>query len=75
MGKIDELSRERENLLVRAGTHHADASDRERLAQIDHDLQVLWDLRRRELSGEAVDLDDDFFDRFTIDPGTDAPGR
>jgi Protein of unknown function (DUF2630) len=75
MGKIEELSRERERLLAREGTHHADASDRERLGQIDHDLQVLWDLRRRELSGESVDLDDDFFDRFTIDPGTDAPGR
>ena len=75
MGKIEELSRERERLLAREGTHQADAADRERLGQIDHDLQVLWDLRRRELSGEAVDLDDDFFDRFTIDPGTDAPGR
>jgi hypothetical protein len=75
MGKIEELSQERERLLTREGTHHADAADRERLGQIDHDLQVLWDLRRRELSGETIDLGDDFFDRFTIDPGTDAPGR
>ena len=75
MGKIEELSQERERLLTREGTHHADAADRKRLGQIDHDLQVLWDLRRRELSGETIDLDDDFFDRFTIDPGTDAPGR
>jgi hypothetical protein len=75
MGKIEELSQERERLLSKEGTHHADAADRERLQRIDHDLKVLWDLRRRELSGETVDLDDDFFDRFTIDPGTDAPGR
>jgi hypothetical protein len=75
MGKIEELSQERERLLAREGTHHADAADRERLGQIDHDLQVLWDLRRREISGETIDLGDDFFDRFTIDPGTDAPGR
>ncbi len=75
MRKIEELSQERERLLARAGTHHADAADRGRLTQIDHDLQVLWDLRRRELSGERVDLDDDFFDRFTVDPGRDAPGR
>jgi hypothetical protein len=52
MGKIEELSQERERLLAREGTHHADAADRERLGQIDHDLQVLWDLRRREISGD-----------------------
>ena len=75
MGKIEELSQERERLLTRESTHHADAADRERLVQIDHDLQVLWDLRRRELAGETIDPDADFFDRFTIDPGTDAPGR
>jgi hypothetical protein len=75
MSKIEELSQERERLLTRESTHHADAADRERLGQIDHDLQVLWDLRRRELAGETIDPDDDFFDRLTIDPGTDAPGR
>jgi len=75
MRKIGELSQERERLLAREGTHHADSDDRERLAQIDHDLQVLWDLRRRELAGEIIDLDEDFYDRYTIDPGRDAPGR
>ena len=75
LGKIEELSKERERLLAREGTHHADAADRTRLGQIDHDLQVLWDLRRRELAGKAIDLDEDYFDRFTIDPGRDAPGR
>jgi hypothetical protein len=38
-------------------------------------LQVLWDLRRRELAGERIDLDQDFYDRYTVDPGRDAPGR
>src|SRR5918992_3973175 len=75
MRKITELSEERERLLAREGTHHASHEDQERLRQIDHDLQVLWDLRRRELAGENVDLDDDYFDRYTVDPGTDAPGR
>ena len=74
LGKIEELSEERERLLGREGVHRA-GDVHGRLERIDHDLQVLWDLRRRELSGETIDLDDDFFDRFTIDPGTDAPGR
>jgi len=75
IGTIEGLSQEHERLLAREGAHHADAADRRRLGQIDHDLQVLWDLRRRQLSGETIDLEDDFFDRFTIDPGRDAPGR
>jgi hypothetical protein len=75
LGKIDELSEERERILGREGVHRAGDAVHRRLVQIDHDLQVLWDLRRRELSGETIDLDDDFFDRFTVDPGTDAPGR
>jgi hypothetical protein len=73
--KIEELSEERERLLVREGAHRAGDAVHARLERIDHDLQVLWDLRRRELSGETINLDDDFFDRFTVDPGTDAPGR
>ena len=75
MLRIGELSEERERLLSREGAHHASREDQERLMQIDHDLQVLWDLRRRELAGEAVDLDDDYLDRYTVDPGSDAPGR
>jgi hypothetical protein len=75
MRRIEELSEERERLLVLEGTYHASREDQERLRQIDHDLQVLWDLRRRELAGENVDLDDDYFDRYTVDPGSDAPGR
>jgi hypothetical protein len=75
MRKIEELSKERERVLAREGTHHTETGDSRRLAQIDHDLQVLWDLRRRELAGENIDLDDDYYDRFTVDPGQDAPGR
>lgn len=75
MRKIEELSEERERLLAREGTHHTDADDRGRLEQIDHDLKVLWDLRRRELAGDRISLDEDFYDRYTIDPGSDAPGR
>ena len=75
MQKIEELSREREGLLAREGSHHANADDHARLRQLDHDLQVLWDLRRRELAGERVSLDTDFYDRYTVDPGRDAPGR
>jgi hypothetical protein len=74
MRKIGELSEERERLLAREGAHHASREDKERLRQIDHDLQVLWDLRRRELAGETVDLDEDYLDRYTVNPGDDAPG-
>jgi len=35
---------------------------------------VLWDLRRRELAGENIQLDEDYYDRYTVDPGDDAPG-
>jgi hypothetical protein len=75
MGRISELTRERERLIALESSHHAGREDHERLRQIDHDLQVLWDLRRRELAGEAVNLDDDYLDRYIVDPGSDAPGR
>ena len=75
MQKIEELSEERERLLAREGTHHASREDQERLRQIDHDLQVLWDLRRRELAGETVDIDEDYYDRYDIDPGDDPPDQ
>ena len=75
MQKIEELSRERERLLAREGSHHAEAGDRDRIGKIDHDLQVLWDLRRREMSGESVNLREDYYDRYVVDPGVDPPGR
>jgi hypothetical protein len=75
MHKIAELSEERERLLAREGSYRASSQDQARLRQIDHELQVLWDLRRRELAGETVNPDDDYLDRYTVDPGSDAPGR
>jgi hypothetical protein len=75
MARIAELNKERERLLAREATHHASREDQERLKQIDHDLQVLWDLRRRELAGERVDLDEDYLDRYDVDPGDDAPDQ
>ena len=74
MQKIEELSEEREEVLAREGTHHAKADDHERLQRIDHDLQVLWDLRRRELAGERVDLTSDFYDLYDRYTGSDGPG-
>ncbi|MDQ4126806.1 MAG: DUF2630 family protein [Actinomycetota bacterium] len=71
--KIEDLSEERERLLAREGSHHAEAGDHRRLAEIDHSLGVLWDLRRRELAGEYVGLDEDFLDRYVVSPGDDAP--
>ncbi len=73
--KIQELSEEREGLVAREGAHHAGGDERRRLAQIDHELQVLWDLRRRELAGERINLGQDYLDRYTVDPGGDAPDR
>ncbi|HKH10594.1 MAG TPA: hypothetical protein VKA73_05575 [Rubrobacter sp.] len=75
MGKIQEVSEERERILTREGTHHAEPGDHGRIDQIDHDLRVLWDLRRRELAGENVDLKEDYYDRYSVEPGRDAPGR
>jgi len=75
MGRISELNKERERLLAREGVHHASREDRERLRQIGHDLEVLWDLRRRELAGETVDIDEDYYDRYDIDPGDDPPDQ
>ena len=71
--KIEDLSEERERLLAREGSQHAGAADHRRLEDIDHTLTVLWDLRRRELAGEYVRLDEDFLDRYVISPGDDAP--
>jgi hypothetical protein len=71
--KIEELSEEKERLLAREGSHHAGAGDHRRLAEIDHALAVLWDLRRRELAGEYVGLEEDFLDRYVVSPGDDAP--
>jgi hypothetical protein len=34
---------------------------------------VLWDLRRWELTGEYVGLDEGFLDRYVANPGDDAP--
>lgn len=75
MQKIQQLSEEREELLARESSHHESGEDHQRLARIDHDLQVLWDLRRRELAGERVDLDEDFYDRYDRYTGDDGPGR
>ena len=71
--KIEGLSEEREGLLARQGSHHAGAGAQRRLAEIDHALGVLWDLRRRELAGEYVRLEEDFLDSYVVSPGDDAP--
>jgi hypothetical protein len=73
MQKIEDLSEERERLLTQEGSHRVGAGDHRRLEDIDHALSVLWDLRRRELAGEYVGLDEDFLDRYVIRPGDDAP--
>lgn len=73
MQKIEELSKQREEIREREGTHHAGADDRRKGEDIDHALGVLWDLRRREMSGEIIDLDEDFLDRYSVTPGDDPP--
>ncbi len=65
MQRIQELSKAREDLVAREGTHHATEVDHQTLVRLDHDLQVLWDLRRRELAGEEVSLDEDYYDGYT----------
>ena len=75
MQKIQELSEERERLVHEESRHGLSAEGHARLEQIDHDLQVLWDLRRRELAGEEISLDEDYYDRYDRYTGGDAPGR
>lgn len=65
MQRIQELSNTRVELVAREGTHHATEEDHQTLVRLDHDLQVLWDLRRRELAGEAVSIDEDYYDSYT----------
>ena len=76
MRKIQELSEERERLVHQESRHGLDPQGQQRLRRLDHDLQVLWDLRRRELAGEVISLDEDYYDRYDryTDEG-DLPGR
>ncbi len=66
MQRIQALSEEKEKLMHEesdhGGGHVSDVHSR--LREIEHELEVLWDLRRRELAGERVDLDDDYLDRY-----------
>ena len=64
MQRIQALSQERETLVAREGTHHATGEDQAKLHKIDHDIKDLWDLRRRELDGERVSLDNDYLDSY-----------
>lgn len=64
MQKIEELSQERENILARESSHHESQEDHGNIQKIDHDLGVLWDLRRREMAGEQVNLEDDYLDNY-----------
>jgi hypothetical protein len=75
MQKIKELSEERDRIEAREGSHQASRDDLERLHRIEHDLKVLWDLRRRELAGETIDLDEDYLDHYDRYTDGDAPGR
>ncbi len=75
MQRIQELNEERERLVAREGTHHASDEDHQRLQKIDHDVNVLWDLRRRELAGEQISLDEDYFDSYDRYTDDDSPGR
>lgn len=75
MQRIQELNEEREKLVAREGTKHASDEDHQRLQKIDHDISVLWDLRRRELAGERISPDEDYFDSYDRYTGDDSPGR
>lgn len=75
MQKIKELSEEREEILAREGSHHESPEDHERIQKIDHDLPVLWDLRRREMAGEEISLQDDYLDGYDRYTGGDPTGR
>ncbi|WP_119067672.1 DUF2630 family protein [Rubrobacter indicoceani] len=73
IGRIEELSREREKLLKDEGEHRSDPETAGRLERVDHRLRVLWDLRRRELAGEKVEPGDDFLDEYDRYGGRETP--
>jgi hypothetical protein len=75
MQKIQELSEERERLVHEESRHGIGPEGHARLEEIDHDLRVLWDLRRRELAGEEISLNEDYYDRYDRYTGGDEPGR
>lgn len=75
--KIQELSEERERLVHAEGDHagsHEGGDVQQRILRLEHDLEVLWDLRRREMAGERVGLKDDYYDRYERYTGVDGPG-
>jgi len=75
--KIQELSEERERLVHAEADHggrHEGGDVRQRILRLEHDLEVLWDLRRREMAGERVSLQDDYYDRYGRYTGADGPG-
>ncbi len=72
--KIEELSKEREWLLQEEIGHQSSAADHAAsLERVDHRLRVLWDLRRREFAGEAVDPGDDYLDEYDRYGGRETP--
>jgi hypothetical protein len=75
MRKIQELSEERERLVHEESRHDIGSEGHARLEQLDHDLRVLWDLRRRELAGEQINLGEDYYDRYDRYTDWDEPGR
>lgn len=71
--RIQNLSEERESLLARGGEKEGlSPEEHERLHNIDHELQRLWDLRRRELAGEYVNPNEDYLDEYTAYGSEDA---
>ena len=76
MQRINQLSELQESIVARERTHSATEEDQDTLRRLDHDLQVLWDLRRSELAGEEVSLDEDYYDGYTrYTDEDDPPGR
>jgi hypothetical protein len=75
--RIQELSEEHERLIHAESDHagrHEGPEVQQRILRLDHDLEVLWDLRRREMAGERVSLDEDYYDRYSRYTGEDGPG-
>ncbi len=59
LDQINGLSKERSELYLRAGNHQLSGQDlRQRVGEIQGELDRLWDRRRRERAGrlEGVDL-------------------
>jgi len=72
MQKIEDLSEERKRLLAREGSPRGRGRPPEARGHRSHPGRAVG-FSATELAGEYVRLDQNYFDRYAVSPGDDAP--